>query len=180
MKREYPKDWWDIFGWYRVKGYDFIKDKTKRDPPTSWWDIYANPEMRGYSWEEILEATGYDEETIYNAKLDANTKISQTRYLLGCTLTILSIYFLFYVGIWSIFIGGILRIIEAFQNHSLTVILLAWSLIKIFVSSLVNYVLFICLVVSGGWLVGTYEIDYGPRLTRRKFKSINGLGYYWT
>lgn len=71
------------------------------------------------------------------------------RKLIGISLIILGALLGLYLGLWQMFIGGILTIARAFDNEGLTATLIAWNLIKIILATPIGGLIFWVLATIG-------------------------------
>jgi len=72
------------------------------------------------------------------------------KYIIGMLFIIAGVLGGIYLGLWVMFVGGILAIAKAIDTHMITSTLIAINLIKIFLSSVVGY-----LVAMVGICIGT-------------------------
>ena len=64
------------------------------------------------------------------------------KFWIGLALFILGIIIGLYVGIWIMFIGGIMLIANGVQTGTLTAVILAWGIIRIIFASITGWVCF--------------------------------------
>lgn len=69
--------------------------------------------------------------------------------VLGITLIIIGVMLGLYLGLWQMFIGGILNIAKAFDNGTLTGTLIAWNIIKILLATPIGGTVFYILTAIG-------------------------------
>ena len=62
--------------------------------------------------------------------------------IIGGILIAIGVGLALYFGLWVMFIGGIMTIATALQMDTLVITILAWNLIKIFLSSFVGIIIF--------------------------------------
>lgn len=62
--------------------------------------------------------------------------------LLGILFIIIGALLGLYIGLWHMFIGGIMGIALAVDTHTITVSLIAWNLIKMFFATPVGIFIF--------------------------------------
>jgi hypothetical protein len=73
------------------------------------------------------------------------------KFLLGAVMFLGAIALGLYVGLWLMFIGGIIGLVTAgtalFTTGTVMVGLIAWSILKIMLASIVGYLSFVVLAV---------------------------------
>lgn len=69
--------------------------------------------------------------------------------IIGILLIIIGVLLGLYLGLWQMFIGGIIAIANAFDNGSLTGTLIAWNIVKIILATPVGGTVFYILTVIG-------------------------------
>ena len=74
--------------------------------------------------------------------------------ILGLVLIILGIVVGLYLGVWVMFIGGIIQIAKSIQPEVIAMGI-AWGVIKILLATLVGWLSAICLVSSGVALINS-------------------------
>lgn len=62
--------------------------------------------------------------------------------IIGGLLIVIGIGLGLYLGLWVCFIGGIMGIATAIDNHTVTVSIIAWNSIKILFSGLIGVISF--------------------------------------
>lgn len=65
------------------------------------------------------------------------------RLILSILIALITIGLAIYIGFFIMFVGGIMGIAKAFDAGTLTAVLLACNIIKIFLAGIVGYAIFI-------------------------------------
>ena len=73
------------------------------------------------------------------------------KYVIGITLIVIGVSFGLYIGLYVMFIGGILNIVDFFQND-LSNSILAWGIAKICLSYLTGYLSALVFIIPG-WAI---------------------------
>lgn len=69
--------------------------------------------------------------------------------VIGIILIIIGVVLGLYLGLWQMFIGGILAIAKAIDGNSLTATLVAWNVVKILLASPIGGGIFYLFFASG-------------------------------
>lgn len=69
--------------------------------------------------------------------------------IIRISLVIIGIVLGLYLGLWQMFIGGILAIARAIDGNNLTATLVAWNVVKILLASPIGGGIFYLFIASG-------------------------------
>jgi hypothetical protein len=83
---------------------------------------------------------------------------------LGIALMVLSVFIGLYVGVWVMFIGGIVQVINTLQIHPVQAMGIAVGIFRIMGAAVVGFISFLFLFMSG---LGLYKTKRTLRLGRR-------------
>ena len=71
------------------------------------------------------------------------------RNIIGFSLMVCGIIFGIYIGLWVMFIGGIVEIVNQFQLPVISLSAIAWSILRIILAQFVGWLSAIILFVPG-------------------------------
>ena len=69
--------------------------------------------------------------------------------IISIGIVILGIVLGLYLGLWVMFVGGILGIAQAVDSGTITAMIVAWNLIKIVLASVVGYIIIFVSIILG-------------------------------
>ena len=69
--------------------------------------------------------------------------------IISIGIVILGIVLGLYLGLWVMFVGGILGIAQAVDTGTITAMIVAWNLIKIVLASFVGYIIIFVSIILG-------------------------------
>ena len=69
--------------------------------------------------------------------------------IISIGIVILGIVLGLYLGLWVLFVGGILGIAQAVDTGTITAMIVAWNLIKIVLASFVGYIIIFVSIILG-------------------------------
>lgn len=81
------------------------------------------------------------------------------KIIIGLLLIVAGIALGLYVGLWLMFIGGIVSIIEQIRAEHLDALTVAWGVVRILFAGLVGMLAAIVLIIPGGRIISTYHYN---------------------
>jgi hypothetical protein len=69
--------------------------------------------------------------------------------IMGIVLIMIGILVGLYMGVWVMFVGGIVQIVEQLRAEHLIVSKLAWGVIRVVLSGFVGWLSALCFIVPG-------------------------------
>lgn len=79
------------------------------------------------------------------------------KIVIGLLLIVAGIALGLYVGLWLMFIGGIVSIIEQIRSEHLDALTVAWGVARILFAGMVGMLAAIVLIIPGGRIISTYN-----------------------